>query len=582
MRANGPTLIAVLATTALVLNVFYLSYLRSELLRRKGRTILTLLGLALGVALVIVITSLSHGLDQAQKTALNPLSSIGTDLTVTVQPDGGGGAFANRIVSTDLSTLGKAGQHFSYDTFSSGSQITFAQSQAKSVSSISGVAKTATGLTLTVTHQEGKVPKISTQITTGGQRLNVQGQVHQPTAAELAQLASCLAKQEKSGTSTTTTTTPGANQPSQGGSLTGQDGQGGPGRFGGSAAMRKCMPASMRRFSRTVTTQKQTINKNVKTPKTNIKTSTYTIGGVDTSRADMGLITASQVTKGRFLSQKNAREALVANSYASSHKLKIGSTLTIKKVKFRVVGLVQAPLGGQSADVYIPLTQLQTLSGQKNMVNVVLVRAGKSSAVGAVQKKIETTLPSAEVASAKDVADQISGSLVTASDLAKSLGLALSIIVIAMAIMLAALLTLSSVAKRVREIGTLRALGWSRRLVIRQIAGESLAQGIVGGVIGVVIGIAASAVINSFNLSLSASSKAAATTTGSGAFRGFASTAQTATQSATSQVALHAPLAGSIILIGFALAVLGGLLAGATGALRAAQLRPADALRQVE
>jgi len=567
-------------TAAFLLYVFYLSYLRSELLRRKGRTILTLLGLALGVALVIVITSLSHGLDQAQKTALNPLSSIGTDLTVTVQPDGAGGAFANRTVSTDLSTLGKAGQHFSYDTFSSGSQTTFAQSQAKSVSSISGVSKIATGLTLTVTHQEGKVPKISTQITAGGQRLNVQGQTSPPTAAEMAKMASCLAKQEKSSSSsTTTTTTPSATQPSQSGSLTG--GQGGPGQFGGSSAMRKCMPASMRRFSRTVTTKKQTITKNVKTPKTNIKTSTYTIGGVDTSRTDMGLITAAQVTKGRFLSKKNAREALVANSYASSHKLKLSSTLTIKKTKFRVVGLVQAPLGGQSADVYVPLTQLQTLSGQKKQINVVLVRAGKSSAVGTVQKKIESSFPSAQVASAKEEAAQISGSLVTASDLAKSLGLALSIIVIAMAIMLAALLTLSSVAKRVREIGTLRALGWSRRLVIRQIAAESLAQGIVGGAIGVVIGIAATAVINSFNLSLSASSKAATATTGGG-FRGFASSAQTASQSATSQVALHAPLAGSIILIGFALAVLGGLLAGATGALRAAQLRPADALRQVE
>jgi putative ABC transport system permease protein len=564
-------------TAAFLLWVFYLSYLRSELLRRKGRTILTLLGLALGVALVIVITSLSHGLDRAQKTALNPLSSIGTDLTVTVQPDGAGGAFANRTVSTDLSTLGKAGQHFSYDTFSSGSQTSFAQSQAKSVSSISGVSKIATGLTLTVTHQEGKVPKISTQITTGGQQLNVSGQVHQPTAAELAKMASCLAKQEKSSSSSTaTTTTP---SPQQGGSLTG--GQGGPGQFGGSSAMRKCMPASMRRFSRTVTTKKQTVKKNVKTPKTNIKTSTYTIGGVDTSRTDMGLITAAQVSKGRFLSKKNAREALVANSYASSHKLKLSSTLTIKKSKFRVVGLVQAPLGGQSADVYVPLTQLQTLSGQKKQINVVLVRAGKSSAVGTVQKKIESSFPSAQVASAKEEAAQISGSLVTASDLAKSLGLALSIIVIAMAIMLAALLTLSSIAKRVREIGTLRALGWSRRLVIRQIAAESLAQGIVGGAIGVVIGIAATAVINSFNLSLSASSKAAATTTGGG-FRGFASSAQTATQSATSQVALHAPLAGSIILIGFALAVLGGLLAGAAGALRAAQLRPADALRQVE
>src|SRR4029079_8224836 len=66
--------------------VFYLSYLRSELLRRKSRTILTLLGLAIGVALVITISSLSRGLDNAQADALDPLSSIGTDLTVTLQP----------------------------------------------------------------------------------------------------------------------------------------------------------------------------------------------------------------------------------------------------------------------------------------------------------------------------------------------------------------------------------------------------------------------------------------------------------------------------------------------------------------
>ncbi|MHB8059805.1 MAG: ABC transporter permease, partial [Gaiellaceae bacterium] len=485
--------------------MFYLSYLRSELVRRRGRTILTLLGLALGVALVIVITSLSRGLDQAQKTALDPLSSIGTDLTVTVQPNNVGGAFADRTLSTDLSTLGKAGEHFSNDTFSSGSQIAFAQSQAKNVSAISGVSKIASGLTLTVTHQEGKVPKISTRITTGGDQINVSGQTKPPTAAEMAQLASCLAKQEKSsGTSTSATPDGGQSQPS--GSLTGQGSQGGVGRFGGSDAMRGCMPASMRRFQRTITTERKTINKQLKTPKTDIKTSSYTVGGVDTSQTEMGLITSAQVSKGRFLSKANGREALVANSYASGHKLTIGSTLTIKKVKFRVVGLVQAPLGGQSADIYLPLTQLQKLSGQKSQINVVLVRADKSSAVGAVQKKIESTFPTAQVASAKEVADQISGSLVTASDLVGSLGLALSIIVIAMAIMLAALLTLSSVAKRVREIGTLRALGWTRKLVIRQIAAESLVQGVIGGVIGVAIGIAGAALINSFNLSLSASS----------------------------------------------------------------------------
>ena len=50
----------------------------------------------------------------------------------------------------------------------------------------------------------------------------------------------------------------------------------------------------------------------------------------------------------------------------------------------------------------------------------------------------------------------------------------------------------------------------------------------------------------------------------------------------TDQVALSAPIAVGVLLLGFVLAVLGGLLAGAAGAFRASRLRPADALRQVE
>ena len=66
--------------------MFFLGYLRSELVRRKSRTILTVLGLAVGVSLVIVVSALSRGLDKAQAKASNPLSSIGTDLTVTLAP----------------------------------------------------------------------------------------------------------------------------------------------------------------------------------------------------------------------------------------------------------------------------------------------------------------------------------------------------------------------------------------------------------------------------------------------------------------------------------------------------------------
>jgi ABC-type antimicrobial peptide transport system permease subunit len=73
--------------------VFFARYLRNELLRRRSRTILTIAGLGLGVALVVAIASLSKGLDRAQHRTLDPLANIGTDLTVTLQPqqqDAGG------------------------------------------------------------------------------------------------------------------------------------------------------------------------------------------------------------------------------------------------------------------------------------------------------------------------------------------------------------------------------------------------------------------------------------------------------------------------------------------------------------
>ena len=163
--------------------MFYLRYLRNELVRRRARTIVTLLGLGLGVALVVVISSLSSGLDKAQKKTLNPLAGIGTDLTVTLQPQqdttsfggpGGGGPGggnrdliqANLSVVTDLSKLGKAGTHFVHDFFLPGTQLTFKQTAASQVAGFSGVAQVTQGLTLLAEHQEGVVPKIVAKLKT--------------------------------------------------------------------------------------------------------------------------------------------------------------------------------------------------------------------------------------------------------------------------------------------------------------------------------------------------------------------------------------------------------------------------------
>jgi putative ABC transport system permease protein len=559
--------------------VFYLRYLRNELLRRRGRTIVTLLGLGLGVALVIAIASLSTGLDRAQKKTLDPLGGIGTDLTVTLSPQqnqtgfgggpgggrGGGDLIAaNQSVITDLSKLGKPGTHFVHDFFLPGSQLTFQQSATQQVSALANVAQATAGLTLLAEHQSGVVPKIVAKIKTGGQTFRFNRNIARPTAAQFQVMQACFAKLR------------GSSGSSSGGGSNGGSGFGGGGRggFGGAGrgAFAKCLPAGLRRLRTQFTTPQKTLQQVLNPPQTNISTAAYTIGGVDQTKPQMGVVTTAQVTKGRFLSPSGGREALLSTTYAAKHKLKVGSKLDLNGTSFAIVGLVNPPLGGQSADVYLPLAQLQTLASEKNLANVILVRASSSSKVGAVEAEIKRALPQAQVASSKQVADKISGSLVDASNLSHDLGLVLSIVAAAAAFLLAALLALSSVGKRVRELGTLKALGWTQRMVVRQVAGESLAQGAIGGVVGIVLGVAAALAINAFGPTLTASA-----TTGGGSLLGAS-----AVRTATSAVSLTAPVGIGILAIGFALALLGGLIAGTAAALRAARLRPADALRQME
>src|SRR5580692_11004834 len=63
--------------------MFAVGYAWNELRRRWSRTVVTAIGLAAGVGLVMGIVGVSDGLTQAQNKVLSPLSSVGTDIIVT-------------------------------------------------------------------------------------------------------------------------------------------------------------------------------------------------------------------------------------------------------------------------------------------------------------------------------------------------------------------------------------------------------------------------------------------------------------------------------------------------------------------
>src|SRR4051794_3657758 len=126
--------------------MFSLTYMFSELRRRSGRTVLTALGLAIGVALVVTVQAVSAGLDQAQQGVLKPLTGVGTDMTVT-RPlrlsFNGGDPFANLSPSEraqlrkengggrlGLRNIAKPGHKFDVDNFLSAGQLSFPASMA--------------------------------------------------------------------------------------------------------------------------------------------------------------------------------------------------------------------------------------------------------------------------------------------------------------------------------------------------------------------------------------------------------------------------------------------------------------------
>ena len=114
-------------------------------------------------------------------------------------------------------------------------------------------------------------------------------------------------------------------------------------------------------------------------------------------------------------------------------------------------------------------------------------------------------LPKATVTTSSDLASQITGSLASASSLASSLGKWLAIAVLIAAFLLASLLTMSAVTRRIREFGTLKALGWKSRRIVFQVMGESIAVGIVGGAVGVGLGFLGAALVDKFSSPLTAS-----------------------------------------------------------------------------
>jgi putative ABC transport system permease protein len=314
---------------------------------------------------------------------------------------------------------------------------------------------------------------------------------------------------------------------------------------------------------------------------------TFTVDGVATGHPPVGPLAGATISSGRLFTTagSHADVALVNSAYAASNNLRVGSAITIKQVRFTVIGILNQPQGSSPPDVYIPLARAQALATRTkdlggsvaNTVNLIYVAAASAADIPAVHGEISRLLPHDIVTAAGSLASRVTGSLSDAAKLANDLGKWVSVLVLITAFAVASLLTLAAVARRSGEFGTLKALGWRTRRIIAQVLGESAAMGIAGAAAGIGLGFAGAAIIATVAPTLSA----AAPSSTIGSMRQTIQAGGTALGNRAVVVPLSPSVTVGVIVLAVLLAMAGGLLAGAFAAWRIARLRPADALTRV-
>ena len=289
-----------------------------------------------------------------------------------------------------------------------------------------------------------------------------------------------------------------------------------------------------------------------------------TICGVnfDSLATETNAVSSKMLVEGNYSRGYDADAILVDSVFADIAKLDVGDNVTAFNRVFTVVGIVNPSLYSRPAGIanmYAPLTVVQEIAefygnlynfGVKD-INVVLVEIapeGDSAYISDVEQSVLETIESYGGQTGAIVGYQCGVAARKVVPITQDSAWAISVVLLAAAMLFALKSQFASVAERTKEIGILKAIGWTDSDVMKQVFLESLLQSLAGGIIGVGVGYLVTFLIPQLSL--------------------------------VSTQALVLTISPFVVLLGICFSISGGALAGIIPAWRAAKLQPAEALRR--
>jgi putative ABC transport system permease protein len=325
----------------------------------------------------------------------------------------------------------------------------------------------------------------------------------------------------------------------------------------------------------------ETTSETLSTPRGsfNISRPLYTITGVclNSTFIDDYSILPTNITAGsRNLRDGDSGVLLMSLNLSEYYSVGVGDKVEIYGESFTVVGIYNSTAQGfmGARTVYMNITDAQTVTGQVGNVSKFDVYAEDVSYVNSIADVIKAAYPKLYVTTYEDRLANLQTALNNAeSTLAQTQATATQEIIIAVAAtsLIVLFVMLYTVRERTREIGILKAIGFSNWNVMSQFMLEGILISLMAGAVGIAIGSIGAPFLSSVllpHISLFGGS--------SGRFQpSFGSTNLGTTGSETASAALSPEL----MLLAFGVAVLLGALGSLYPAWRASRTSPMEALR---
>jgi len=251
-----------------------------------------------------------------------------------------------------------------------------------------------------------------------------------------------------------------------------------------------------------------------------------------------------RIVAGRRLQPGDTRAVMLGTVIAKNLETGVGQQVEVVAGKpCEVVGIFESHNLFENGSMIVPLEELQRLMDRKGEITALMVIADRKDreSLDALRDKITSLAPCIEVLLAREYIE-------TAIEVRLARAIAWLTSTIALMVGTIGMINtmLTAVFERTRELAILRAIGWRKSRIVKLILAESIVLGLAGAVAGTILAVVITQVLSR----LPAAGRM-----------------------------VSGEISPQVILQGFAIATLVGLVGGLFPAFRAAQLVPTEGLR---